>query len=131
VNIGDIRRDIVAALRQVTDLNVESRKPASVSPPCAILGALDIPSYHDTFEGRGVVNWPVTLVVADAADGSLDRLDRYLVDSGAWSIVEAVEDYAASAWTSAMVRSVDSYGVVSVGGVDYMGCRFLIEFLVD
>ena len=129
MNLADIREAFTEALSVIPDISVVYQVVGSVNPPAVILGA---PSgrYDSTFGNEADMTWPLVLVVANAADGALDDLDKFLTDTGEYSVREAIDTYSTTAWDSARVVGFDNYGSVSVGDINYVGATFQVEVFV-
>jgi hypothetical protein len=130
VRIGEVRDALGDAIRGVGRLNVYDRVADSINPPAAILGSPT--GTFDSAFGRSAHDlvWPIWIVVAKAADGQLDDLDQYLADDGDTSIRDAIDTYSTDAYDDARVLGFEQYGVVTVGGVEYVGCVMNVSILV-
>lgn len=130
MNLADIRDGFRDALGGIPGISVVYRTVGSVNPPAVILGS---PSgTYDAAFGRvnHDITWPLVLVVANAADGAIEDLDRYLADDGDFSIRDAIDSHETDAWDDARVIGFEQYGVIEVGGVSYVGCIFNVSVLL-
>lgn len=129
MNIGDVRDALGDAIRGIGRLNVYDRVADSVNPPAAILGSPT--GSYDMAMGRTThdLMWPIWIVVARAADGRLDDLDQYLADNGPTSVRDAIDTYTTDAYDDARVIGFEQYGVVTLGGIEYVGCVMNVSVL--
>lgn len=128
MDIKAIRADLADALGTIDGLNVIKTKPGTVFAPAAILGAYSVDT-NQVFGGvpSAMLTWHITVVVADAAEGSFEGLDEYLSDVGDKSVMNALEGYRSTHWSSLSCSASYDVSIVKVAATDYIGCQFPIE----
>ena len=130
-SISAIRDGVKTRLETIAGLRVHDTVPGQVSPPAAVVAPAPgtFLTYNVTTDGAEDVTLVVTLLVSDAVDrAAQDALDAYLADSGASSVKAAVDGgiTLGGAAHFATVTSARNYGLIDYGGVQYLGCEFVV-----
>jgi hypothetical protein len=146
-SVSKVRRVLAARLETIPDLRVREWVSGEVSPPAATLlpgiGAETSTSRpaieYDKSFGRTahkLIFLAKVVVSTSHSESSQALLDEYLGTDGPRSVKEAVEagmeplelddDHIAD---YALLPSVVHYGLVTWGGVEYLGADFLVEVL--
>jgi hypothetical protein len=128
--LSSILSALQTQLLTIPDLTVDTFSPQQITPPHAMLGIPDVPTYRSTM-GRGYYEpaFTVTLFAstADAQYGQ-DLLLSFAEVSGTNSIPACIEADRSLGDTVAdcIVQSFQSLGLESVGGLDYYAGQFTL-----
>lgn len=133
-----IRDGLRTRLRTISGLRVPDRPAAEISPPSALVTGPAI-SYDSTMaRGSDDFVFTIMLLVSKAWDRAAeDKLDGFLVGSGASSIKAKLEEAPADLGVAAIdfvrVVSVAPPAVFEFGenGIDYFGCEFTVNVTAD
>src|SRR5690348_11178606 len=127
-------RDAVQAQlsAQLPGLRCHDTVPPTVNPPAAVVspatGAL---ANYEVAMSSALTEWSirVVLIVGTSVDrAAQDAMDAYTSPVGALSVPAAIRSDptlgGVAEW--AVVKSAERYGVMSYGGVDFLGCELLV-----
>lgn len=127
--IAQIRAGLKTRLETITGLQVYDYRPGTISPPTAIV-ARQSTQYDVTFDGADDHTMGVQVYVAFSNDRAAeDNLDAYLNESGTTSVVAAIhaDSTLGGVVDFCRVSQVVDNGLVTIGGVDYLGATFTVE----
>jgi hypothetical protein len=92
MNPSQVRDGLKTRLQTITGLRVYDLIPEPVTPPCAVVGQLDLTFDIDNARGLDQANVDVYVIVQRFSErAGQDKLDAYLAGSGASSIKTAIE----------------------------------------
>lgn len=133
MNISSLRDGLKVRLATISGLRAYDTIPDNFAPPAAIV-APPVRIQYGTSLGRAFdsVTFTVRLLVAKATDRSAqDRLDAYLDDSGASSIIAAIEGDSSLGGAANLVRvlTCQGIGVYDYAGVPLLGAEFTVEVI--
>ena len=130
MDLGNVMDDLGAAVDTISGLRVFPYWADRVEPPAAIVGFPEEFEFDSTARrGSDRGQFPLIVVVGKAdARSARDTLSVYCGGAGATSVKAVVEAYAATAYDSARVQSVE-FGVISIGGVEYLAATFSIDVI--
>lgn len=134
IDLKAIRQQIALVLTPVVDLRYYSFVPDSLSPPCAVIYPASV-TYNQTFDGMTEIEMIVLLVSsATNNEAGQNQLDDWLTDSGATSLVQALNTDTANLGatvTSTYVREMRNYGVLELpdGGTKFYSAELVLEIL--
>jgi hypothetical protein len=130
--LSDVRTALAAAVDNVPGLRATGQMSGEINPPVAVI----VPargtfiSYSETFE-QNVVDMSLEIVLlvsyADERAGQL-LLDGYLSATGASSVRAAIaaDPTLGGVVDWATLEQADGYGMISWGGIDYLGARLQV-----
>jgi hypothetical protein len=130
VTVKSLREGLVANLKTIPGLRVVPILPEQVNPPLAMVN-LDRINYQKSFH-RGLTEYlfKITVVVGRASERSAQNsLDQYVASDGVYSVLNALENdrtLGGVAADSTMV-SLDAYGSVVIGDVNYLSAEFSVQ----
>lgn len=127
-SISALRDAIQARLATIPGLRAHDIVPSQVNPPAAVVIPATI-TYDATMRrGSDDFTFVIQLVVSKAVDRvGQDRLDAFLSPFGSSSVKAAVDGDLDGAADFAHVASVDSYGAVEWGGIEYFGAELTVN----
>lgn len=111
--------DVAEVWRSVGEFDVTEFTPGSVNPPSVFAGALESME-TDEQDGSRTLTFPWWVVVTAGQPNQDELYDA--IDA----LFSAMDDPDTGV-ENARIASVDSVGVVAVGGVDYEGARLMVE----
>lgn len=131
-NIGAIREALKVRLDTIPGLTTYATMPGSVNVPAAVVipGPGPFLNYHESFEGADRVAMSIVVYVAYThQDGSQGNLDGYLANTGTSSVKAAIDGDLDLDGTVqfAVVTEARNYGILNVGGTDYLSCEFGVD----
>ena len=92
MNPSQVRDGLKTRLQTITGLRVYDLIPEPVTPPCAVVGQLDLTFDIDNARGLDQANVDIYVIVQRFSErAGQDKLDAYLAGSGASSIKTAIE----------------------------------------
>ena len=92
MNPSQVRDGLKTRLQTITGLRVYDLIPEPVTPPCAVVGQLDLTFDIDNARGLDQANVDVYVIVQRFSErAGQDKLDAYLAGSGNSSIKTAIE----------------------------------------
>jgi hypothetical protein len=92
MNPSQVRDGLKTRLQTITGLRVYDLIPEPVTPPCAVVGQLDLTFDIDNARGLDQANVDVYVIVQRFSErAGQDKLDAYLAGSGSSSIKTAIE----------------------------------------
>lgn len=133
------REALRLALSNIAGLTAYARAPGDINCPAAVVEPGPI-VYGETFRnGTHAFAYTIVVLVADTdSDLAQQQLDDYLATSGDRSILAAIEGSGEDAdrtlggvvdW--AVVRGVQTYGLIEYAGRQYVGARLPVEVQTD
>lgn len=123
-----IREGLKTNLGTIQGLRVYDTVPDIPTPPCAVIGQLDITFDINNSRGLDLAYIDVLVIVQRFSErAGQDQLDKYLAGSGNYSIKAAIESdqTLAGACNTLRVTSAES-GVYNAGDVEYMSYRYKV-----
>jgi len=131
-SVAQCRVDLAARADVISGLKCYDKIPETIDPPSFVVGPLDSMTYNLTAGPTGAIWVFLCRLYAARADSweAQILLDSFVAPTGASSIkaaleVEATSNTSSSHWTN--VREARGFAVYSFGGVDYLGCEFVVE----
>jgi hypothetical protein len=120
-------------LATVSGLRTYEYPPDNLSPPAAFVN-LPTAINFDLAGARAADNYEfiVRVLVAKVSDrAARTKLAGYLNPTGSTSIKSVIEadNILGGAADSVWVRSAENVGIFTVGGVEYLGCDFIVEVI--
>ena len=92
MNPSQVRDGLKTRLQTITGLRVYDLIPEPVTPPCAVVGQLDLTFDIDNARGLDQANVDIYVIVQRFSErAGQDKLDAYLAGSGSSSIKTAIE----------------------------------------
>ena len=92
MNPSQVRDGLKTRLQTITGLRVYDLIPEPVTPPCAVVGQLDLTFDIDNARGLDQANVDIYVIVQRFSErAGQDKLDGYLAGTGATSIKAAIE----------------------------------------
>ena len=92
MNPSQVRDGLKTRLQTITGLRVYDLIPDPVTPPCAVVGQLDLTFDIDNARGLDQANVDIYVIVQRFSErAGQDKLDAYLAGSGSSSIKTAIE----------------------------------------
>lgn len=92
MNPSQVRDGLKTRLQTITGLRVYDLIPEPVTPPCAVVGQLDLTFDIDNARGLDQATVDIYVIVQRFSErAGQDKLDAYLAGSGASSIKTAIE----------------------------------------
>ena len=92
MNPSQVRDGLKTRLQTITGLRVYDLIPEPVTPPCAVVGQLDLTFDIDNARGLDQANVDIYVFVQRFSErAGQDKLDAYLAGSGSSSIKTAIE----------------------------------------
>ena len=89
---SQVRDGLKTRLQTITGLRVYDLIPEPVTPPCAVVGQLDLTFDIDNARGLDQANVDIYVIVQRFSErAGQDKLDGYLAGTGATSIKAAIE----------------------------------------
>lgn len=128
MNIADVMDELGAALSTIPGLHTYPYWADKVTPPAAVIGWPDPYTFDLTYaRGGDSAVFPVMVLVGRPnARSTRDQLSRFADGSGDASVKAVVENAAYTACHSVRVQSAE-FGVITVGGVEFLAATFEIE----
>jgi hypothetical protein len=128
-NIAELRAGIANNLKSITGIRVTDTIPDQINPPQAILG-LDSVDYNKAMH-NGLTTYSFTLTVIVARQSERNgqaKLDAFVQSTGSNSVKLAIESDRTLGGKAydCFCPQMTSYGVVSIGDVNYMSGEFKI-----
>lgn len=131
--ITQMREGIAAQLATISNLNVFAEAVGSIAPPTAIVYPRPTGTVaYATSQGAQSNDYAfvVTLFVSRADEPTGQRaLDSYIDPTGTNSVYAAVTGTLGGLVDDAMVTGTGRYGPFNYGGVDYLGCEFIVAVM--
>ena len=128
-NISALRSGIAANLSTISGLRVSDTVPDQINPPQAIVSLSSVSFDKAMHKGLTLYTFTLTVLVARQSERSGQaKLDTYVQSSGASSIKLAVESdrTLGGAAYDCTCPQVTSYGVTTIGDVNYISGEFQI-----
>lgn len=124
MSIAGVRAGIADALNDVVELTPYAYVPNMVNVPAAVVGWPDAINLRSALGGYREYAVPVTLYVEWASDRAGDEALSELIEA----VVEvlAQTDLGGAAEDIA-VSTVRSFGVATVGEIQYLTCQIVVE----
>lgn len=125
---SEIREGLKNNLSDIDGLRVYDIMPDVVTPPCAIVGQLDITYDLNNSRGLDQANLDVFVIVQRFSERSgITNLDKYLAGSGDYSIKAAIESdlTLGGACNTLRVTSAES-GTYMSGDVEFLSYRYRV-----
>jgi hypothetical protein len=123
-----VRDGLKKNLATIKGLRIYDTIPDVVTPPCAVVGQLDITFDINNSRGLDLAYVDVLVVVQRFSERTgQDALDQYLAGSGNYSIKAAIESDLTlnGACNTLRVTSAES-GVYQAADVEYMSYRYRV-----
>lgn len=123
-----VRDGLKKNLATIDGLRVYDTVPDVVTPPCAVIGQLDITFDINNSRGLDLAYIDVLVIVQRFSERTgQDKLDQYLAGSGKYSIKAAIESDQTlnDACNTLRVTSAES-GVYQAADVEYMSYRYRV-----
>lgn len=132
-NLSAIRDGIKARLVTISGLRASDLLADAINPPEAVVGGPELINFDVTY-GRGADRFtlPVRVYASRASErAGQDKLDSYLMTSGATSIKAAIEGDKTLGGTvhSVRVTLARGYGAYTIGDVTYLGAEFVLDII--
>jgi hypothetical protein len=128
-NITNLRSGIKTNLQTITGLRVADTIPDQINPPIALVELQTVDFDKAMHHGTTAYNFRVVVLVARQSERSgQNKLDAYVASTGSASVKLAIEsDRTLSvAAFDCFCQGVTSYGVTSVGEVNYLSAEFQV-----
>ena len=128
-NISALRSGIAANLSTISGLRVSDTVPDQINPPQAIVSLSSVSFDKAMHKGLTLYTFTLTVLVARQSERSGQaKLDTYVQSSGASSIKLAIESdrTLGGAAYDCTCPQVTSYGVTTIGDVNYISGEFQI-----
>jgi hypothetical protein len=122
-----VRTAIVDALSAVPGINRYRYPEDSVTVPAAVVSGFDMTEAR--LGGGRDITAKVLVVVSKSHTSQLELLDEMLDETGAGSVVAAINDRVDADDIAFWVTSVGDYGEFAWGGVDYYGALVTVRVL--
>lgn len=123
-----VREGLKKNLATIKGLRVYDTVPDIPTPPCAVVGQLDITFDINNSRGLDLAYIDVLVIVQRFSERTgQNQLDQYLAGSGNYSIKAAIESDQTldGACNTLRVTSAES-GVYNAGDVEYMSYRYRV-----
>lgn len=123
-----VREGLKKNLASIKGLRIYDTIPDVVTPPCAVVGQLDITFDINNSRGLDLAYVDVLVIVQRFSERTgQDALDQYLAGSGNYSIKAAIESDQTlnGAVNTLRVTSAES-GVFQAADVEYMSYRYRV-----
>lgn len=129
--IASLRDGLKTRLATISGLRAHDTWPGNMNPPAAMVRPVAW-RWH-TMDASSKV-WSFEIVVAvqvGSLSVSQDKLDAYASDEGASSVEVALLADGTLGGVADDILSVAmrDYGVIEIGGVEYLGCVFDLEVI--
>jgi hypothetical protein len=128
-NISELRSGIATNLSTISGLRVTDTIPDQINPPQAILSLSSVNFQQAMKRGLTLYTFTLTVLVARQSERSGQaKLDTYVQSTGANSIRNAVEIDRTLGGVAfdCTCSQVTSYGVTSIGEINYISGEFEI-----
>jgi len=126
-SVTDLRNGIAANLATISGLRVSATIPDSPNPPIAIVELQSIDYDKAMHRANNTYTFRIVVLVARVSERSGQaKLDAYVASTGTSSIKVAMETdrtLGGAAYDSHLSQ-MTSYGVSSIGEIDYMSAEF-------
>jgi hypothetical protein len=123
----EIRTALVDAISTVPGINRYRYPEDSVTVPAAVVSGFDMTEAR--IGGGRDITAKVLVVVSKSHTSQLELLDEMLDETGAGSVVAAINDRIDADDIAFWVTSVGDYGEFAWGGVDYYGALVMVRVL--
>lgn len=123
-----VRNGLKQNLTLIENFRIYDTVPDVVTPPCAIIGQLDVTFDINNSRGLDLAYIDVLVIVQRFSERTgQDKLDQYLAGSGDYSIKQAIESDKTlnGACNTLRVTSAES-GVYQAADVEYLSYRYRI-----
>jgi hypothetical protein len=132
--IKQVREALQTRLSSITGLTAYASPPGTVNAPAALIAPNDGQFYtYNTSQTSHDLELVVAVFVQmGERQSATEELDRYLDDSGTYSIYAAVaaDPRLGSTVDAAVVTAAQNYGTHTYNGVDYQGVEFVVAVLL-
>ena len=127
--LAQIRTGLYNALSGISGLTVSQYWPQPINVPAVLIKPMSM-SERTTYADQRIITFEIVLAAAPAQSIGTDgqkTLDSFLDDSGASSIVAALEaDDTLGGICAGLLISWADYGVMEIEGVQYYAARFTV-----
>lgn len=123
----EIRTALVDAISTVPGIARYRYPEDSIQVPAAVVSGFDMTEL--TFGGGRDITAKVLVVVSKSHTSQLEVLDEMLDETGAGSVVAAINDRLNADDIAFWVTSIGDYGEFAWGGVDYYGALVMVRVL--
>jgi len=123
-----VRNGLKQNLTLIENFRIYDTVPDVVTPPCAIIGQLDVTFDINNSRGLDLAYIDVLVIVQRFSERTgQDKLDQYLAGSGDYSIKQAIESDKTlnGACNTLRVTSAES-GVYQAADVEYLSYRYRV-----
>jgi hypothetical protein len=128
-NITNLRTGIKTNLQTISGLRVADTIPDQINPPVALVELQTVDFDKAMHHGTALYTFRVVVLVARQSERSgQNKLDSYVASTGSSSVKLALEtDRTLSGYAfDCFCQGVTSYGVTSVGEVNYLSAEFQV-----
>jgi hypothetical protein len=126
MNPSQVRDGLKTRLQTITGLRVYDLIPEPVTPPCAVVGQLDLTFDIDNARGLDQANVDIYVIVQRFSErAGQDKLDAYLAGSGSSSIKTAIEgDRTLGGTVNTLRVTAAESGQYESQGVQFLSYRY-------